>query len=167
MQLIVLVVSLALMAVVAYFFVAAVQATGAQDSTGDFDRRRSSLIWVLLSLGAIITVASLWQWPHAVSAPASSVMVNASGAQWYWDIDKEEVPLGKPVVFNVHTQDVTHGLGVMDPDGQLLFQTQAMPGYVNRVEYVFTKAGDYKVVCMEFCGIAHHAMITDFKVVEN
>jgi cytochrome c oxidase subunit 2 len=47
----------------------------------------------------------------------------------------------------------------------LLFQVQAMPGYVNQVEYVFDKPGTYHVVCLEYCGVAHHAMTAEFTVV--
>ena len=90
-----------------------------------------------------------------------------TGAQWYWEIDKAEVPLGKPVVFNAHTQDVTHGLGVVDSDGRILFQAQAMPGYVNQVQYIFSRPGTYRVVCLEYCGLAHHDMLSEFKAVND
>ena len=165
MQLTILAISLVLMLVVASFFVAAIRASRDNTPAANPDARRTRLIMGMIALGVIVTTGSLWHWPHAVSAAGSVTTVNATGAQWSWEIDKEEVPLGKTILFNVHTKDVTHGLGVTDADGRLLFQTQAMPGYVNRVEHVFEKAGTYKIICMEFCGIAHHAMTTEFTVV--
>jgi len=34
-----------------------------------------------------------------------------------------------------------------------------MPGYVNRLGYTFTETGEYEVLCLEYCGLAHHAMV--------
>jgi cytochrome c oxidase subunit 2 len=33
-----------------------------------------------------------------------------------------------------------------------------MPGYVNRLRVRFDRAGTYRVMCLEFCGMSHHAM---------
>ena len=56
-------------------------------------------------------------------------------------------------------------MGVYDEETRLLFQTQGMPGYVNKVSYTFDKPGTYRVLCMELCGVAHHDMISEFTVV--
>lgn len=94
----------------------------------------------------------------------AAARVNISGGQWYWEIDRTEVPVGAPVVFNVQTRDVSHGVGVMDARGRILGQAQAMPGYVNRFEVTFDQPGTYRVVCLEYCGIAHHEMINELTV---
>ncbi len=167
MQLIILAISLALMAAIAWFFIDTVGKSQEAATEIDLAKRRSPLIWSMAIAGAVITVASLWSWPHAVSASDDIVTVNATGGQWYWNIDVEEVPANRTVVFNAHTEDVNHGLGVYGPDGRLHVQVQAMPGYVNRVEHVFEEPGLYQVLCMEFCGIAHHDMIAEFNVVAN
>lgn len=167
MQLIALVTSFIGMAVVAYFFVSSIRASASEAPAPAVESRRKALIWGMLALGAVLTVVSLWSWPHKLSGSQDQVTINATGGQWYWDIDTEQVPLNRPVVFNVHTEDVTHGLGVMGTNGRLLFQAQAVPGYVNKVEYIFSEPGIYKVVCLEFCGIAHHDMITEFEVMAS
>lgn len=135
-----------------------------QDATADPERKRSRLIWGLMIGGIVITAGSLWQWPHDAKGSPGSVSVNVTGGQWYWEIDKEALPLGKEVVFNVHTKDVNHGMGVYGEDGRLIFQIQAMPGYINVVKHSFDKAGTYRILCMEFCGLAHHDMKSEFKV---
>ena len=167
MQLTVLVVTLLFMAIIAAFFIVAVRSSKAPQSAYNIDGFRSRLIWGMLAFGTIVSIASLWSWPHAVRDTSNSVTVNATGFQWYWEIDKTEVPVGKPVVFNVHTGDVTHGLGIVDPSGRLLIQTQAMPGYVNQFEHVFDATGPHKVICLEFCGIAHHKMLAELNVVSG
>jgi len=167
MQLTVLFVTLIFMALIALFFISAIRAPVTQGATTSSGIDRAQLVWGMLAFGLIVTLASLWTWPHSISGDQATVTINATGAQWSWEIDKEEVPLGRPVVFNVHTTDVTHGLGVVDSSGTLLFQTQGMPGYINKVEHVFTSPGEYRVICLEFCGIGHHDMITEFNVVSN
>lgn len=165
MQATVLAVTLALMAVVALVFLVAVGRAGAASAPADPEPRRRTLIWGLLIFCVIVSVASLRPWPHAVEAGA--LEVNATGSQWFWDIDVREVPVGRPVVFNVHAGDVNHGFGVADPAGRILFQAQAMPGYVNRVEYVFEEPGTYRVMCLEYCGLVHHDMNDELVVVAN
>ena len=167
MQMSVLLVSMALMVVIAWFFISAVRQSTGIAPQRDLTSRRTPLIWGLTLMGVVVTVASLWSWPHAVSASDDVVTVNATGGQWYWDIDVEEVPANRTVVFNAHTEDVNHGLGIYGPDGRLHVQVQAMPGYVNQVEYIFEEPGLYQVLCMEFCGIAHHDMIAEFNVIAN
>jgi cytochrome c oxidase subunit 2 len=68
------------------------------------------------------------------------------------------VPVGVVVEFRVTTLDVNHGFSLYAPDGSLMAQTQAMPGYVNRLRVVFDKPGMYTVLCLEFCGMSHHRM---------
>lgn len=165
MQMTVLAISLVLMAAIAAAFLGAVRASGSGEATEGAEGRRSLLILVMIVVGVVVTVASLRPWPHVAQAgEVAGPVVNVSGGQWYWEIDGEQVPQGVPVTFLAHTTDVTHGFGVMDPEGRILFQVQVMPGYVNRVAFTFDRPGTYRVVCLEYCGVAHHDMITEFTV---
>lgn len=167
MQITVLIISLLLMTVLTLVFVLVIRSAGTSQVSSFNETNRRYLIRGMLYAGVVITLVSLRPWPHAISSTKDVIQINATGYQWYWELDKEEVPVGRRIIFNVHTKDVTHGLGVSDPDGKLLFQTQAMPGYVNQVEYVFSKPGTYKILCMEFCGVAHHDMMSEIKVVKK
>ena len=167
MQTTILVVSLVLMAVVALTFWRVVAAVNAEADLSKANSRRSMFFWALVVLGVAVTAGSLRQWPHDVATGAEVVQVNATGAQWSWEIDTHKIPVGKKVVFNLHTKDVNHGFGVVDQSGRLLFQMQAMPGYINKVAFVFDEPGQYRVLCMEFCGVGHHDMNADFEVVAN
>jgi cytochrome c oxidase subunit II len=174
MQAYVLAVSLLLMIVVAAAFWWAVRHSvwSVRQSAADVQPRSSShvegyrtgLFWVLVALGIVVTVATLRPWPYDASASEDAIVVTATGGQWSWEIAPQEVPAGRPIVFKVTSNDVNHGFGVYDRDGTMLFQTQAMPGYVNQVRYTFTKAGKYRVLCMEYCGLVHHDMIEGIEV---
>lgn len=74
------------------------------------------------------------------------------------------LPLGKAVEFRVTSFDVNHGFAIYDDHNQLVAQTQAMPGYVNRLRWKFERPGLYTVLCLEFCGLAHAYMSTSFSV---
>lgn len=128
----------------------------------------------LLSAGLL--AALFWTLPHApydAYADAEPAMrVEAIGKMWSWELKAAGeappgsliLPAGKLIEFEVKATDVTHGFGIYDGDGQLLGQTQAMPGYTNRLRMVFERPGRFHVLCMEYCGLIHHMMVTEFTV---
>ncbi len=169
MQANVLIISLVLMAVLALVYLRAVRASqpAAKDAGAPgAEKVRKGLFWGLVILGAVVTAMTLRQWPHDASAPEDALTITATGNQWSWDFSAQELPAGKPVVFAVTASDVNHGFGIYDESGAILFQTQAMPGYVNKVRYTFDKPGVYRVLCMEYCGLSHHDMIGELRVVQ-
>lgn len=158
MQSTVLIISLVLMSLMVLVFVRAVRSVNADEPMSEVETKRNRLIWAMGIIGVLVTLGSLREWPHAIPTSDDVVQVNATGQLWSWDIDTQELPVGKTIVFSVTATDVNHGFGVINGEGTLLFQTQAMPGYTNQVKYVFDKPGTYRVICMEFCGIGHHSM---------
>lgn len=129
------------------------------------------------SLGVILLiflVLTLPQLPYPVEASTPERVVLATGKQFAWSLNegtaptianwedafsqKVQVPVGAVVEFRVTTLDVNHGFSLYTPAGHLMAQTQAMPGYVNRLRVKFDTRGRYTVLCLEFCGMAHHGM---------
>ncbi|HWV39952.1 MAG TPA: hypothetical protein VN033_15890 [Vulgatibacter sp.] len=110
--------------------------------------------------------------PYDALASGPAVRVDVVGTMWSWKLKKDGddsagplvLPVGTPIDFDVTSTDVTHAFGVYDEDGQLLGQTQAMPGYTNRLRLVFDEPGRFHVLCLEFCGVVHHLMLTEFTV---
>ncbi len=100
----------------------------------------------------------------SAGAPGDALVIEAIGHQWRWELSRDHVAVNQPVEFVVTTADVTHSFGIYDTEMHLVAQTQAMPGYTNRLRYTFTKAGTYQVLCMEYCGVGHHVMMTEIKV---
>ena len=167
MQSTILVISLVLMAVTALAFWRVVGAVNLETEPSNVNSWRRKFFWALVAFGILVTAGSFKEWPHTVAVGDGIVQVNATGEQWSWEIDTRKVPVGKKVVFNLHAKDVNHGFGVIDQSGRLLFQMQAMPGYINKVTYVFDEPGQYKVMCLEFCGVGHHDMNDEFEVAAN
>ncbi|MBM3773608.1 MAG: hypothetical protein FJW37_00410 [Acidobacteria bacterium] len=75
-----------------------------------------------------------------------------------------QIPAGGLAEFRVTSFDVNHGFAIFSPGGQLLAQTQAMPGYVNRLRVRLDQPGRYSVLCLELCGMEHHSMRGVFDV---
>ena len=82
-----------------------------------------------------------------------------------WEISPNQAKAGTPVEFNVTSEDVNHGFALYAPDDRIVTQTQAMPGFTNRLRHTFTKPGTYRILCLEYCGLAHHNMVSEFEVV--
>lgn len=79
-------------------------------------------------------------------------------------INNLEIPAGTLVEFRVTSLDVNHGFGLYGPERQIIAQTQAMPGYFNRLLVRLDAPAQYQVLCLEFCAAGHHLMQTRLAV---
>ncbi|WP_347265876.1 cytochrome C oxidase subunit I [Paracoccus sp. (in: a-proteobacteria)] len=127
-------------------------------------RIRALLFWGLLVAGAGVAWLTLRELPYAAAGNGAPQTVNATGYQWYWELDRDSLAAGQPVEFRVTSADVNHGFGIYDENTRLVAQTQAMPGYVNRLHHTFARPGTYRVMCLEYCGLAHHEMLAEITV---
>lgn len=134
-----------------------------QASSGRPYAFRGAIFWLLILAGVVITFASLRPWPHATQAEAAQ-RVEVTGAQWSWQLSQTQVKAGVPVEFLVTSRDVNHGFGIYDASMRMLAQVQAMPGYTNKLLYTFEQPGEYHILCMEYCGVAHHNMTSTLTV---
>jgi cytochrome c oxidase subunit 2 len=71
------------------------------------------------------------------------------------------VPTQTPVKFRLTSADVVHGFLLPDTN----VNTMVVPGFVAEVRTSFAEPGDYEMPCHEFCGLGHHAMWTQVRVV--
>lgn len=91
-------------------------------------------------------------------------VVDVEAFQFGWEMSETEFEVGEPIEFDVTSRDVNHGFGIYDEDMELLAQTQAMPEYTNTVYITFDQPGTYEILCLEYCGLAHHQMVTEIHV---
>lgn len=71
------------------------------------------------------------------------------------------VPVNTPITLHVTARDVSHGFWV--PEVRL--KADMVPGLVNTIRFTPTKiGGPYRIICTEFCGVAHGAMRGTFYV---
>lgn len=133
------------------------------------------LLIVSLSVFATVTIPKSPYYLFEEESPSKVVFVAAR--QFYWTLSSKAIEPGSPVAgeaielktgelveFRVTSLDVNHGFAIYDESSSLVAQTQAMPGYINRLRWKFEKPGVYKVFCLEYCGIAHAVMRASFTV---
>jgi len=77
-----------------------------------------------------------------------------------WQPASLTVPRGAKVTFYVTSTDVVHGFLVEHTDVNL----EVMPGWVSSATHVFTKPGDYLLVCDQYCGAGHASMFAHILV---
>ncbi len=70
------------------------------------------------------------------------------------------IPIGSKVTFFVTSPDVVHGFFIPDTDINMM----AVPGWVNTDSHTFTRAGEYLLICHEYCGIGHQNMFAKIEV---
>ncbi|WP_138416235.1 cytochrome C oxidase subunit II [Aquibacillus sediminis] len=90
--------------------------------------------------------------------------VYVEAVQFGFEVSEEKLQVGDYVAFHVTSSDVNHGFGLYDENMNIVAQTQAMPEYTNTVYYQFEKPGTYTILCLEYCGVAHHVMSKEITV---
>ena len=128
---------------------------------------RGRLFWLTIVAGAVISFATLIEWPiagHATAANKPDTVIRAVGSQWRWTLDRDTVRAGDLIEFQVSADDVNHSFAIYQGKSRIIAQTQAMPGYVNKLQVRFAERGEYEVLCLEYCGLAHHGMRAAIKV---
>jgi len=82
-----------------------------------------------------------------------------------WKFEPADISItpGSTADIYLSTADVTHGMQIPGTNLNLM----AVPGTVNYARVKFEKAGDYLVVCNEYCGISHHQMAARIHVTES
>lgn len=161
------------MGLVALGFLYAIAQAGKPADTAETERAhrtsislRRALFAALLLLGIGIAWASLRPFPIPVqhAPPQAAQVVDVVGHQWTWDVSQTRLTAGEPVEFRVTASDVNHGFAIYAPDGRIVIQTQAMPGFTNKILYTFRTPGTYRIMCLEYCGVAHNGMTAELDV---
>lgn len=96
--------------------------------------------------------------PYSGGAETERTVVKVTAGQFFWQLEPSRVPAGTRARFEVGSADVNHGFGLYDPRGRLLGSVQAMPGYTNKLDVTLERPGRYRILCLEYCGLAHHLM---------
>ena len=71
------------------------------------------------------------------------------------------VPADTPVTLRGVSADVVHGFLIQGTN----VNTMLVPGYVATLTTRFTRPGDYRMPCHEFCGVGHQGMWAHVRVV--
>ena len=128
---------------------------------------RRWLFWALVVVYVGASYATLHKFPIPPQhgpLPATQI-VTVVGHQWMWQLSTTKIEAGVPVEFQVTSADVNHDFAIYGPDGRIVVQAQAMPGYTNKILHTFDTPGTYEIKCLEYCGIGHDVMAAKVTVV--
>ena len=82
------------------------------------------------------------------------------GQIFSWNPRTITVPVGSTVTFFVTATDVVHGFLIPNTDVNL----EVMPGWVSTATQHFDTAGEYLIVCDQYCGSGHQNMFAKIEV---
>ncbi|HEY6874320.1 MAG TPA: cytochrome c oxidase subunit II [Geobacteraceae bacterium] len=136
----------------------------------------STNIWLEIVWTALPTVLVMamfyYGWSGYLSlrnVPKDALEVTATARMWSWNFTyangksspKLYVPVGKPVVVNLVSQDVLHGFFIP----AFRVKRDVVPGMKNHVWFVAERAGSYDLFCSVYCGTGHSNMISTVEAV--
>jgi len=119
---------------------------------------------VVVALFLAVNIISIQYIPavstaQAVQSGQDIQNVDVTAVSWSYEISDREFEVGNPVRFSAKSTDTQHGFAVYHPNGNVLFTMMLVPGMsASSLVYTFQDPGTYKVRCLEYCGLAHHAM---------
>lgn len=145
----------------------------------NFFKSKGGYFWGTGLLLICVLFLSLILLPYSRYKGEPDEVVTVAGIQWDWRMaigmhekkpgeffGKNEIslPVKKKIKFILNSGDVTHNFGIFTSTGVLLSQVQVIPEYTNELQYVFKQKGKYKILCMEYCGLAHAFMTATIHV---
>ena len=97
-----------------------------------------------------------------IVAPPPGSDVYLQGQMWSWT-PILQLQANAEYILHLSSIDVNHGFNLYPFNVNF----QVVPGYDYGLRVTPTEAGDYRIVCNEFCGINHHAMVGRVIVVDG
>ena len=82
------------------------------------------------------------------------------GQAWQWTPQEVTIPAGTEVTIKAVSRDVIHGIRIPETNANVM----VIPGQVSEIEVNFDEAGQYTLVCHEYCGIGHQTMFMTIDV---
>ena len=97
--------------------------------------------------------------PIVAPPPGSDVYLTGMTFQWYPIL---QLQAGATYRLHMSSLDVNHGFSLYPMNVNF----QIVPGYDYALQVTPTAAGDFRIICNEFCGIGHHTMVGRVIVVD-
>ena len=134
------------------------------------DNIKLEMTWIIVPL-ILVMVMFYYGWigyQPMRQVPDNSIPVIATGRMWSWSFEYPNgkasntlvVPLGKPVLLNLVSEDVVHSLFVP----AFRIKEDVVPNKKNFMWFTAEEIGSYDIYCTEYCGVRHAYMISKVEV---
>jgi cytochrome c oxidase subunit II len=146
--------------ILAALFVARSMRRRSEEDVARYRHNEVAWLGIVIGLLAVLLVSTIFFIPYDDTASGQGArVVRVTAAQFAWQIEPQTIPAGVPIEFRLRSRDVNHGFGIYDEHDNLKKQAQVLPGETQTLVYTFERPGTYRILCMEYCGVAHHGMI--------
>ena len=103
--------------------------------------------------------------------PKDAMVITALGRKWEWEFDYGNgmksreliLPVHKPVRLELRSEDVNHSLFIP----AFRVKEDVIPGYENFLWFIPNYIGNYEILCTEYCGLLHSAMLSKAVIMEQ
>lgn len=131
-----------------------------------------TVLWLAVS-GVLVVVLLFWGitvWSAQQITHPNTLQVNVTGQQWLWSFEYPgtqatsrtmELPINRPVQFNVTSEDVVHGFWL----SSMGVEVDANPAEVTVIRSTPNRLGSFTLQCSNLCGLYHAFMYTQVKIV--
>jgi cytochrome c oxidase subunit 2 len=119
--------------------------------------------WTFHYAGADKMVGMTSHERYSSANPVGLVAEDPNAADDFVSVNELVVPVGRPVVIQVTSKDVIHGLAVVP----MFSQQDAIPGSEIPMWFVPDKEGEWNIVCAQLCGAGHAQMVAYVKAVSS
>jgi cytochrome c oxidase subunit II len=133
----------------------------------------ATVVILLVYFGVDLAVGRTLRIPHE----RPHLLVRVTGYQWWWkveypdsvpqgwitDANEIHVPVGKPVLVELASNDVIHSLWIPNLGGK----KDLIPKYRDTLWFQAERPGVYRSQCAEFCGHQHAKMALEVVVHES
>lgn len=130
------------------------------------ERRESYWGVAVIAFLVIVLSGTIVQIPYWGDNSSKDVgqTVRVTGRQFAWTIVPSTIRAHVRTRFVSKATDVSHGLGLYDPDDVLIKQIQVLPDRDTQFIITLKKKGTYEIRCLEYCGVDHHLMQNQMEV---
>jgi cytochrome c oxidase subunit 2 len=130
----------------------------------------ATAVWIVVS-SVLCVFLLIWglaemQTVNSPAQAATPLNIDVTGQQWVWEFsypdngniesDQLFLPVNRPVVFHVTSEDVIHSFWVV----QMGIKVDANPGETTTTSVLPDKIGAFDIRCAELCGLLHADMET-------
>jgi cytochrome c oxidase subunit II len=130
--------------------------------------QRNVIVATAVSALLLLVLIGASVWTDRALAQMSlknAVHIRVTGHQWWWELQYDDadpskvftaanelhVPVGRPVILSLRSDDVIHSLWVPNIAGK----KDLIPGRSAQLQFRADKPGVYRGQCAEFCGFQH------------
>lgn len=156
------------------YFVIRYRRRGDEIPSAPHESRKVEFIWTIIPIG-IVTVLffiGFRGYIDAMVAPADALEISVTAERWMWtftypegqtSVNELHLPKDRPIKLVMSSKDVIHSFWI--PEFRL--KRDVLPGRYTTLWFEATRNGDWHVLCSEYCGTGHSAMLATVVVEED